>query len=313
MSYLTKVRVLIAFSFITGNTVQAHDHFEAGILDSIANGQPDAGEKLRIIGPDFTNRVFRLLPRPFGFRPVQRCGGFYMLDDSVRTLFPLDAFTFSALSDGQEQTGDIDHAATGAYIWMEILAVTGPPGAKFGFWDVGRSAAFDTPSVSFTTNAPTGNHAFVISGGYDAADQDPHGHFHGRAWTADKAGDYHVTYRLVDRSTSGPGGGPWHAPSDPFTFHFKAGPDFTPKGTHVPGTGFVLTWGSQMGIREPFQTGVEFKIMRSTDPTSGFWSEIGTVTGTTAATATFTDAAPPPQKAFYRLAYTWAPEEAAEN
>jgi hypothetical protein len=313
MIYLTKFYTVVTLSCMAAGVGHSHDHFEAGILDANENSQPDAGEKLRVIGPDFTHRVFRLLPRPFGFRPVQRCGGFYMLDDSVRTVFPLDAFTFSALSDGQEQAGDIDHAATGAYIWMEILSVTGPPGAKFGFWETGRSAAFDTPSVSFTTNAPTGNHAFVISGGYDAADQDPHGHFHGRAWTADRPGDYRVTYRLVDLSTSGPGGGPWHLPSDPFTFHFQAGPDFTPKGTLMPGTGFILTWASQMGIRDPFQPGVEFKVMRSTDPASGVWSEIGAVTGTTAATATFTDGAPPPQKAFYRLAYTWAPEGPAEN
>jgi hypothetical protein len=287
----------------------AHDHFAAGIADTNHNGQPDAGEPLRLVGPDPTSRVFHLLARPTGFRPVQRCGGFYMLDESARTLFPNDAFSLTALSDGQEESGDLDHAHTGAYLWVEILGVAEPAGASFGFWDVGRSAAHDTPGVSFAANEDTRNYAFVVSGGYDAIDQDPHGHFHGRAWTADKPGDYHITFRFVDRSTTGPNGGPWHPPSEPFVFHFKAGPDFQPVGKLVPGTGYVLTWPSQMGIWEPFQTGIVFEILRSTDPSTGGWTAIGTVTGTTAETATFIDPSPPSGKAFYRIARDWGGDE----
>lgn len=232
-----------------------------------------------------------------------------MLDETARTLFPNDAFSFTALSDGQEEDASPGHPHTGAYIWMEITGISGPPGAKFGFWEAGRSTSHDTPTVSFVANQPTGNFAFVISTGYDAADQDPFGHIHGRAWTADKPGEYQVRFRFVDLSTTGPGDGPWHAPSSEFTLHFQSGPDFTPSCKLLDGTGCVLTWPSRMGIWEPYQTGVVFRILRTTNPETEPWSQIGSVTGTTAETATFTDPSPPPGKAFYRLAYDRAEPE----
>lgn len=300
---------ILALTFTLLSQAAGHDHFAAGVRDLNQNGQPDAGEPLRLFGPDYAPRTFHLLARPFGFRPAQRCGGFYVLDEGARTLFPNDSFSFTALSDGQEESGDAGHARTGAFIWMEITAVKGPAGAKFGFWDVGRSRDHDTPSISFLANEPTGNHAFVISGGYDAIDQDPHGHFHGRAWTADRAGDYRVSFRLVDRSTSGPDGGPWHAPGEVFSFAFKAGPDFQAAGKMNDASEFVLTWPSCMGIWEPYQSGVVFEVLRSSDPANGPWASIGSVTGTTAEFITFTDPSPPAGKAFYRLSYAWSPTE----
>lgn len=290
----------------------AHDHFAAGVTDTNQNGQPDAGEPLRVIGPAFEQKVFHLLPRPFGFRPIQRAGGHYTLDENARSLFPLDAFSFTVLSSGIEQEAEQGHPHTGAYIWVEIVSVKGPDGGNFGYWENGRSAAYDTPSVVMAANEPVDGVSFVISGGYDGSDQDPHGHFHGRAWTADKAGDYYVTYRFVDRSTSGPGGGPWHTPSEPFTFHYKAGPDFQPVGKHVEGQGFVLTWKSGMGIWAEAtipQTGVVFNVMRSSTMEADDWEKIGSVTGTIADEVSFTDSEPPEGKAFYRLEYTWAPQE----
>ena len=303
MKKRTNIPQLIAVAWIAATfPLAAHDHFAAGIVDINRNGEPDAGEPLRMIGPDPGPRVFHLLARPAG----QRCGGYYMLDDNARTLFPNDAFSLTALSDGQEESADQDHARTGAFIWAEITAVTGPAGARFGFWDVGRSISHDTPDVALTTNETTGNPAFRISGGNDGIEQDPQGHIHGRAWTADKPGDYFVSFRFVDRSTSGPGGGPWHAPSEIFVFHFKAGPDFQPVGTRTAGGGFQLSWASRMGIWEPFQTGVVFQILRGSGLPGDDWTVIGSVTGTTAATVSFTDPSPPPGKAFYRLGYAWA-------
>jgi hypothetical protein len=232
-----------------------------------------------------------------------------MLDERPRTLFPADAFSFTALSDGQYDLPGTNHAHTGAYIWMEIVSVSGPPGANFGYWEENWSFNNDTPTVSFATNQPTGNYQFVLSEGFDDALEDPQGHIHGRSWTADKPGDYYVGFRLVDRSTNRPGGLPWHPPSQIYIYHFQAGPSFQPTGQHIPGTGFVLTWQSQMGIWNddlPAQTGVIFTVERNTTLNPITWQPIGTVTGTTANTATFTDPAPPAGKAFYRLNYAWS-------
>lgn len=295
---------LTALIALNSPPAAAHDHFAAGIVDAIANGVADAGEPLVLTGPSLTKRVFRLLARPLG----QSCGGYYMLNENARTLFPLDSFSFTALSDGQTESGAINPAHTGSDIWMEITAVTGPAGGNFGFWETGRTAEGDTPTMSFPANQPTGSFAFPVSEPLPwllPEEQDPYGHIHGRAWTADKPGDYVVSCRLVDRSATGPGGGPWHAPSQTHVFHYQAGPDFQPSVT-LAGSGCVLTWPSQMGIWEPYQSGVVFQIFRGTNPASGNWTPIGSVTGTTAATATFTDSGPPAGKAFYRLSFGWS-------
>lgn len=288
------------------NPAVAHDHFGAGVLDANGNHLPDAGEALQFVGENGTAKIFHLLPRPTGQHPAQRCGGYYMLDERPRTLFPNDAFSFTAISDGQYDANTTGHAHTGAWIWMEIVSVSGPAGAHFGFWDENWSAFNDTPSVSFATGQPTGNYQFVLGEGFDDAAEDPFGHIHGRSWTADKPGDYYVAMRLVDLSTTGPGGGPWHAPSQIYIYHFQAGPDFKPAAQLVAGTGYVLTWASQMGIYTG-QTGIVFNIERSTGSLSpSGWQNIGSVTGTTGATSTFTDPTPPAGKAFYRLSYSWS-------
>ncbi len=309
--------VLAALMSILPASAQLHMHFPAGIVDVDADGQADAGEPLDFVDDDgspfeFVDAagvplVFHLLPRPVGFRPAQRCGGYYMLDERPRTLFPNDAFSITALSDGQYDIAGAGHAHTGAWIWVEIVSVKGPAGGHFGFWNQNQSLYFDTPSVSLAANEPTGNPRFVVSEGIDDASEDPSGHIHGRSWTADKAGDYYVGLRLIDRSTTGPGGGPWHAPGRIHEFHFRAGPDFQPTGQRVTGQGYVLSWPSRMGISvQSGQTGMVFTILRSTTLAPGEWTPIGTITGTTGETISFTDPSPPPAKVFYQLSYEWS-------
>ncbi len=267
--------------------------------DVNGNGVADAGEPLKFVGASGTDWIIRLLARPVG----QRCGGYYMFDDSARTLFP-DTFSFTAISNGEYDDNDFGHAHDGSYIWMEIVSVAGPAGAKFGFWEQGATE----PTASFETNQPAGNFQFVLSEGFDFSGEDPFGHIHGRAWTANKPGDYFVGMRLVDRSTNRPAGGPWHTPSPVYTYHFKAGPSFQPTGQLISGTGYVLTWKSEMGYwtGSPTQTGVSFGIERATLLSPPNWENIGTVVGTTAGTVSFTDPSPPAGPVFYRLKYQWA-------
>jgi hypothetical protein len=293
---------LSIFFLATSSSLLAHKHFAVGIVDLDANGVADAGEPLRFVDTTPVGKIFRLLPRPVG----QVCGAYYMLDESARTLYPTDAFSIIALSNGDyEELGEF-HAHTGAWIWAEITQVRGPAGANFGFWESYHASNSDTPSVSFSTQEETTSHAFVISEGIDDELEDPSGHIHGRAWTADRPGDYFVSIRLVDLSSSGPGGGPWHLPSETYIFHFKAGPDFQPVSARVPGVGQVLTWPSQMGIWDPYQKGIEFTVERSTSLHGDEWQPIGRVVGGIEDRATFIDPTPPAQKAFYRLSYGWS-------
>ena len=301
------ITALLCAAF-TLSSACAHDHYAAGIVDVNNNGQPDAGEPLQFVGANGTNKVFHLLARPVGQRPIQRCGGYYMLDERPRTNSPRDSFSFIALSDGQFDVASAGHAHTGAWIWMEITSVSGPAGAHFGFWDENWSEYYDTPTVSFATNEPTGGYKFILGEGINSAGEDPSGHIHGRAWTADKPGDYIIGFTLYDLSTNAPGGGPWHPPSQVYYYHFKAGPSFLPTMSVGAGGSRVLTWPSQLGYwaSDPAQTGISFTIERSSTLAAGSWQSIGTVMGTTANTATFTDTAPPVGRAFYRLSYQWA-------
>lgn len=314
---------LAALIALTPLPAPAHEHFPVGVLDANGNGGADPGEALRFTGNHGAGVVFELEPRavgptsrPDGYHPELRCGGYYMLDERPRVVttgggdpvLKEQGFSFVALSSDPFFPED-DHAHPGSWIWCEIVSVTGPPGAKLGFWDSQRSYYFDDPTYSLPTNQPTGNPRFVISEGGDEEGADTYGHIHERSWTTDKPGDYQVGIRFIDLSTNRPGGGPWHQPSQTYVFHFKAGPDFTPVGKLVPGEGMTLTWPSRMGISDtafPAETGIVFTILRSSSLAAGDWTAIGSVTGTTAATATFTDPSPPAAKAFYRLAYDWS-------
>lgn len=292
------IRIALLAWTLTILGASAHEHFAAGIADTNQNGQPDADEPLQFVGANVSNRIFHLLARPVG----QRCGGHYMLDESPRTLFPTDSFSITAQSDGQYEAVGSHHAHTGAWIWAEIVSVAGPDGAIFGFWEENSNVV----THSLAANQATGNPQFVISEGIDDPEEDPQGHIHGRAWTADKPGDYQVGIRLIDRSTSGPEGGSWHVPSQIHVFHFQTGPGFQPTIQGAPGTSITLTWAGQMGIwQEAGQSGVVFTVQRSANPAANDWQTLGTVTGTTTATLNFIDSAPLPNKAFYRLAYDW--------
>ena len=291
------MKIQLLLSLAMALPAAAHQHFAAGIIDANSNGLPDAGEALCFADGNPETKAFRLLARPVG----QRCGGHYMLDETPRTLFPADAFSITVQSDGQYELAGDQHPATGSWIWAEIVSVSGPPGARFGFWE---TAAF-TPTHLLPANEAVTDVAFVLSEGIDDPDEDPLGHIHGRAWTADKPGDYIVGIRLVDRSTSGPGGGPWHQPSRIYHFRFTAGPSFQPRIVRTENSA-TLTWPSRMGIwTGGGQSGVVFRVLRSNRPDGG-WQSVGSVTGTTADTVSFVDPSPPAGTAFYRLAHDWA-------
>ncbi len=291
-----KIRIL-AFLLFAVAPAWPHQHFAVGIIDANSNNRPDAGEVLRFAEGNPEAPAFRLLARPVG----QRCGGHYMLDENPRTLFPADAFSLIVQSDGQYEIAGDHHPATGSWIWAEIVSVSGPAGSRFGFWESGANG----PTLSLPANEEVENAAFVLSEGMDDPGEDPQGHIHGRAWTADKPGDYLVGIRLVDRSTSGPGGGSWHQPSQVYSFRFTAGPSFQPRIVRSE-TSVTLTWPSRMGIwTGGGQGGVPFRVLRSNRP-GGTWQQLAIITGTTADTASFTDPSPPSGSAFYRLAYDWA-------
>ena len=70
---------------------------------------------------------------------------------------------------------------------IEIVAVTGPAGGSFAFWEVGVNAPTWTLPSGWTGSGVT----FPVVFQGDT-------HAHGRAFTMDKPGTYTVTFRAVD-------------------------------------------------------------------------------------------------------------------
>jgi len=295
--------VLLGFAFEAG----AH----ADIFVSIN------GNQLQLDGGHNPATIYNMMPRPFG----QRFGGHYTLDPQVRALNPNDYFSLAVYSDGQREADPANHPKTGADIWVEIASVNGPPGSRFGFWEglnpndpahANWSFNHTIPTNSLAANQPTGGFRFQLSEpllnqGIAPQDQDPYGHIHGRGFTVDKPGDYSVSFRLYDQSAIHQDGSGPHAGSVAYVFRFRAGPDFQPVCQFTPGTGAVLTWPSRMGIGVA-ETGITFSVKRSFTLAIGSWVPVGSVTATTAASATFLDATVSGQTpVFYRLEYQWAP------
>jgi hypothetical protein len=184
-----------------------HTHIGAGA----ATQTP--GTPLQFSSGYTAGATYHLLAKPVG----QRYGGFYSLDEQPRPVNSLgwsDYFTFIALSDGQSEEDGPFHAATGSELHMEIVSVTGPAGAHFGFWDENWSHGNFTPTKSFATGQPTGsNNTFILSD--PIGDGDPYGHIHNRGWTADVPGAYVVGFRIFDANAI-------HTPSPIYSFNFQA-------------------------------------------------------------------------------------------
>lgn len=206
-------------------TALAHTHMAAGV---------DGNGRLEFVSGVLDGSIYHMLPEPVG----KRYAGYIALDEQIRTPFPNDYFSFTALSDGQTEDAQPGHASTGADIWMEITSVSGPAGATFGFWDAMWAYTHVTPTKSFLTNTPTGGFKFEVSeplSFLDPEEQDPYGHVHERGWTVNQPGDYFIGFTLYDMSHVGPGGGPLHTPSKTYSFHFLAVPE--------PGCGALLLAG----------------------------------------------------------------------
>jgi hypothetical protein len=119
-------------------------------------------------------------------------------------------------------------AAVGSYLVCEVISVTGPADATLYFWEQGNGR----PTYTFPvggTYAPEKSR-FILSNlenGAGRPDGDPFGAIRGRRWVVNKAGEYDVTYRLIDTCSNHPTltKTPIHAPSDPLTIKFSTGVD----------------------------------------------------------------------------------------
>ncbi len=189
-------------------TLHAHDHLEAGVLSSSA-GAPLA----------FLNEADYGGSYGFAFNlgagdPGSPYEGYFYLDDLAFAAQP------ATLDYGGPQPGA---AALGTRIAVQLLGIQGPAGAHFGFWETLQDEV-DSTNMAWTLPIPLkgGTNLIPVTQSPDSPTADPYGHVHGRIYTVDRPGFYVTTWRFVDLSTNGPGGGAIQAPSAPFDLYFQA-------------------------------------------------------------------------------------------
>lgn len=200
------IAILCVFGLRQGGAqILQHFHVTAGALSPTAGSQlvfTDADDFLAESGyvsymPKITNNLIPTI-------------GYYMGGPT---------FT-AAANDGSAESP----AAAGARIGLKIVAVDGPRGGHWAFWETGVDDEYgNSITFSYASGTTNGTNVIILSENTGQPGADPYGHIHGRAFTADVPGLYTVWTQLVDVSRNGPGGGPLHTPSRLYRYYFQAG------------------------------------------------------------------------------------------
>lgn len=233
--------------------LRAHDHIEAG-------ADPLDETRLALAGPAFQLALHVPPGEPLSNYLPLYPGGYYTTE-----------LSFSA-------EGNVLEFPNGARTRVELVSVTGPAGASFGYWEVGAIApTFARPTgwLAIEGDRPS----FAV---YENASGQ--GHIHGRAFTADQPGDYQIVFRAVDETAA-------FAPSLPKTVTFRA--QSAPQlAIRVESGDARLTFTSRLNLSYDLQV--------STTLAPDDWETIDYADGTGAAVE-FTDALAGRPRVFYRL------------
>jgi len=112
-----------------------------------------------------------------------------------------------------------NHAAVGSCLEMQVVSLSGPPGARLELWDT------NAPQTAFviSTGESAGTNRFRVSASSGMHRQDPFGIMRAGRIRASQPGLYCLGFKLVDASTNGVGGAPLHLDSDRYSIYLQAG------------------------------------------------------------------------------------------
>ncbi len=235
-------------------TARAHDHIEVGV---------DPGNPTRLAFDGNTSQLATYFP--LGEAP-----------SSYLYAFPGGAFA-SELTFSVE--GNVLAQPNPAFVRVEMLAVSGPTGGAFSFWEDGAA----TP----TWTQPAG---WAASGGNQpslAASEDGtgYGHIHGRAFSMSQAGVYDVTFRAVDTTGN-------YTASAPFVVRFTA---------ILPPQLAISKLGASIKLTFTGRPDLIYDVQSSTTLNANDWTTIGDPLDGTGGILEFTDPIGGRPRAFYRL------------
>lgn len=231
----------------------AHDHLEIGLKQNTT--------QLAIMG----NATQLATYFPAGEAPSSSLPNF--LGSAFATELTFSAFEESPLPAG------------GAYVRVELLAVSGPVGGAFSFWESGATEATWTYPVGWTATA-TDQPSLPVSQGSSG-----YGHRHGRVLTVNAPGVYQVTIRAVDSTAN-------HTASEPFVIQLTA--LLTPRLAPMLQPGAIrLTFTSRDGL--------SYDLQRSASLAADDWQTIGEPLDGTGGELHADDPIAGQTRAFYRL------------
>lgn len=146
--------------------VAAHDHIEVG------QNPADPGQ-FYLDGPAFQLALFVPRGEPFSSYAPDFPGGCFATELTFTT--DVNALDF----------------ADGSLARVELVAVSGPAGGSFSFWEPGTTAPAWTRPSGWTASGDAPSLVVYEDGtGY--------GHIHGRAFSMDRPGTYQVSFRALD-------------------------------------------------------------------------------------------------------------------
>jgi len=200
--------------------------------------------------------------------------------------------TFTALASTPDNGGPaFGHAADGAFLQLQFVSISGPPGGVLGVW-MQNPASPGGNDLLFTlpVGVNSGTNLLALSESDGSPGSDPYGHIHGRTFTATQPGLYTLGCRILDTSNNGEGGGPIHAPSALYYFYFQAG--LTISSWSKDSDGFAITFGTA--------TGKDYYVESTPDLTATNWTTFaGPITGDNYLHVATTN--PPETKLFFRV------------
>lgn len=167
----------------------------------------------------------------------------------------------------------------GAIVRVKLLAVTGPTGGAFSFWETDASSATWTRPTGWTASPPATEPAIFAS-----EDSSGYGHIHGRVFTFSKAGNYTLTFVAEDAEGN-------YAASAPFALQFTV---------IEPPQLAIGVANSSISLTFPSRDGLIYDVQSSTTLQPGSWTTIGTLDGD-GSSQQFLDSLNNRPRLFYRL------------
>lgn len=207
-------------------------HAPASRAHSHVDVQATPSGQLLLIGATSETMVYVPPGEPFSGYATVFPGGYYACELTFGSADPLDP---------------------NALPRIQLISVSGPPGASFAFWEAGATSPTWTRPAGWTTTAGDSPSFHTYEDGSGV------GHIHGRLFTATQPGTYTVVFRAIDGSASAP-----RAPSEAYavTLTVLAPPQLS---LRITDGAALLSFSSRANLTYDLQVSTDLQTWRTVE------------------------------------------------